>query len=77
MKLDKSFCFMFLSAYLALTVHKTHLFREYNQSNFSIKLCATNLRTPAKWKQKIVPCYSELNIDCDIIILAFEGFKVS
>ena len=28
MKLDKSFCFMFLSLFLALTVHKTHLFFE-------------------------------------------------
>ena len=30
------------------------LFREDNQSNPSIKLCATNLRTRAKRKQKIV-----------------------
>ena len=43
----------------------------------SIKLCATNLRTRAKQKQKIVHCHGQFNIDCDNIALAFESFKVS
>ena len=45
MKLDKSFCFMFLSVF-GLGAG------EDNQSNLSIKLCATNLRTRAKRKNK-------------------------
>ena len=55
MKLDESLCFMFLSVFLALALHKTHLFREdNNQIHVFIKLCATNLQTRAKRKQKIV-----------------------
>ena len=79
MKLDKYLCFMFLSVFLALTLHKTHrsFFREDHQSNPSIKLCATNLQTRAKRKQKIVQGHGQFNIDCDNIVLAFEGFKVS
>ena len=78
MKLDKSFSFMFLSVFLALTVHKTHIFfREDNQSNLSIKLCSTTLQTRAKRKHKFVHCHGQFNIDCDNIFLAFEGFKVS
>ena len=71
--------FMFLSIFFALTVHKTHLFfrREDNQSNLSIKLCATNLRTLAKQKQKIVHCHGQFNIDYNNTALAFEGCKVS
>ena len=52
MKLDKSFCFMFLSVSLALTVHKTHLFREDNQSNRSIKFCATICEHKGHCKQR-------------------------
>ena len=74
MKLDKFLCFMFLSVFLTLTLHKTHLFREDNQSNPSIKLCATNLRTRAKRKQKIVQGHGQFNIDCNNIVLAFESF---
>ena len=70
MKLGKSFCFMFLSVFLALTVHKHTFLREDNQSILSIKLCATNLRTRAKQKQKIVHCHCQFNIDCDNIVLA-------
>ena len=77
MKLDKFLCFMFLSVFLALTLHKTHLFREDNQSNPSIKLCATNLQIRAKRKQKIVQGQGQFNIDCDNIVLAFEVSKVS
>ena len=56
---------------------KHTFFREDNQSNPSTKLCATNLRTQAKQKRKIVHCHGKFNIDCDNIVLAFEGFKVS
>ena len=78
MKLDKFLYFMFLSVFLALTLHKTHLFfREDNQSNPSIKLCATNLRTRAKRKQKVVQGHGQFNIDCNNIVLAFESSKVS
>ena len=77
MKLGKSFCFMFLSVFLALTVYKHTFLREDIQSILSIKLCATNLRTRAKQKQKIVHCHGQFNIDCDNIALAFESFKVS
>ena len=48
-----------------------------NQSNPSIKLCATNLRTRAKRKQKIVQGHGQFNIDCNNIALAFESSKVS
>ena len=48
----------------------TPFLREDNQSKPSIKLCATNLRTRAKRKQKIVHCYGN-------IVLAFEDFKFS
>ena len=66
MKLDKFLCFMFVS----LTLHKTHLFfREGNQSNPSIKLCAINLRARAKRKQKIVQGHGQFNIDCNNIVL--------
>ena len=55
MKLDKFLCFMFLSVFLALTLQKKKtFFREDNQSNPSIKFCATNLQTRAKRKQKVV-----------------------
>ena len=77
MKLDKFLCFMFLSVFLALSLHKTHLFRKDNQSNTSIKLCATNLRTRVKQKQKIVQGHGQFNIDCDNIVLSFESSKVS
>ena len=64
MKMDNFLCFMFLSVFLALTLHKPRLFfREDNQSNPSIKLCATNLRTRAKRKQKIVQVHGLFNID--------------
>ena len=53
--------------------YRTHLFDD--QSNLSIKLCPTHLRTRAKRKQKIVHCHGQFNIDCDNIVLAFEGFK--
>ena len=76
MKLDKFLYLMFSSVFLALTLHKTHLFRYDNQSNPSIKLCATNLGTRARPKQKIVQGHGQFNIDCDIVI-AFEGLKVS
>ena len=52
-------------------------FREDNQSNPSIKLCATTLRTRAKRKQKIVQGHGQFNIDCNNIALAFESSKVS
>ena len=77
MKLDKFLCFMFLPVFLALILHKTTFFREDNQSNPSIKLCSTNLQTRAKRKQKIVQGHSQFNIDCDNIVLAFEGSQVS
>ena len=77
MKLDKFLCFMLLSVLLALTLHKTRFFLEDNQSNTSIKLCATNLRTRAKRKQKIVQGHGQFNIDCNNIVLAFESSKVS
>ena len=73
----RTLSFVFLSVFLALTLHKTHLFREDNQSNPSIKLCGTNLQTRAKQKQKIVQGHGQFNINCDNIVLAFEGFKVS
>ena len=76
MKLDKFLSLMFLSVFLALTLHKTHLFRYDNQSNPSIKLWANNLGTHARPKQKIVQGHRQFNIDCDIV-LAFDGFKVS
>ena len=53
----------------------TPFFREDSQSNPSIKLCATNLQTRAKGKQKIVQGHGQFNIDCNIV-LAFEGSKV-
>ena len=68
MKLDKFLCFMFLT--WPCTKHT--FFREDNQSNLSIKLCATNLQTRAKRKQEIVQ--GQFNIDCDNIVLAFEWF---
>ena len=77
MKLEKFLCFMFLSVFLALTLHKSHLFREDNQSNPSIKLCATNLRSRAKQKQKIVQGHPQFNIDCDNFGFTFESSKVS
>ena len=58
-------------------VTKHTFFKDDNQSNLSIKLCATNLRTRAKRKQKIVQGHGQFNIDCDNIVLSFEGFKVS
>ena len=73
MKLDRSFCFMFL----ALTEALNPPFSRDNESNISTKFCATNLRTRAKRKQKIVHCYGQFSIDCDNIFLAFEGFKFS
>ena len=58
--------------------HKTYIFRQDNQSNLPIKLCAPNLRIRAN------PCepvhchgHDQFNIDCDNIVPAFEGFKVS
>ena len=77
MKLDKFLCFMFLSVFLAFTLQKHTFFREDNQSNPSIKLCATKLQTRAKRKQKIVQGHGRFNIDCNNIVLAFEGSKVS
>ena len=80
MKLVKCFFFfMLLSVFLALTVHnaKHTFFREDNQSNLSIKLCATNFRTRAKRKQKIVHCYGQFNIDCDNRCSRFKGSEVS
>ena len=78
MKLDKFLCLMFLSVVLAFTIYKTpHHFREDNQSNPWIKLCSTNLQTRVKQKEKIVQGQGQLNIDCDNIVPAFEGFKVS
>ena len=68
-------CFTFLSVFLVLTLHETHLFSR--RSNPSIKLCATNLETHAKRKQKIVQGHGQFNIDCNNIVLAFEGSKVS
>ena len=56
---------------------KTPFFRKDHQSNPSIKLCATNLKTRAKQKQNIVLGHGQFNIDCDNIVLAFEGFKAS
>ena len=56
---------------------KHTFFREDNQSNPSIKLCATNLQTRAKREQKIVQGHGQFNIDCDNIVLAFESSKVS
>ena len=46
-------------------------------TNQILKLCATNLQTRAKRKQKIVQGHGQFNIDCDNIVLAFEGSKVS
>ena len=65
MKLGKYFCFMFLSVFLALTVHKHTFLREDNQSILSMKLCANNFQTRAnsKQKQKIVHCHDQFNID--------------
>ena len=64
MKRDKCFYFKLLSVFLALTVHKTHLFCQVdNQSNLSMKSCATPLRTRAKGKQKIVHYHGQFNID--------------
>ena len=51
----------------------TLFFREDYQSNLSIKLCATNLRS--RGKQKIVHCHGQFNIDCDNIVLAFGDFE--
>ena len=48
----------------------TPFFEDENQSNPSIKLCASNLRTRAKRKQKIVQGHGPV-IDCDIV-LAFD-----
>ena len=67
---------VFLCVFVALPVHKTHLFREDNQSHLAIKLCATNLRTRAKQKQKIVHCHGRFNIDWDNIVPAFDGLKI-
>ena len=75
MKLDKFLCLMFLSVFLALTRTKHIFFRYDNPSNPSIKLCVTNLGTHARPKQKIVQGHGQFNIDCDNIVLAFEGFK--
>ena len=41
----------------------TPLFRLDSQSNPSIKLCATNLQTRTKRKQKIVQGHGQFNID--------------
>ena len=49
----------------------TPFFRGDNQSNLSIKLCATNLRARAKRKQKIEQGHGQFNIDCNNIVLAF------
>ena len=64
MKLYKSFSFMFLSVFFNLTVHKTHLSsRTDNQSDLSIKLFATYLRTwQCEAKQKIVHCHGQFNM---------------
>ena len=56
---------------------KHTFFRYDNQSNPSIKLWATNLGTRARPKQKIVQGHGQFNIDCDNIVIAFEGFNVS
>ena len=76
-KLDKSFCFIFLFVFLALTVQKNTSFSE-NQTNqiFRLNSAQTNLRTCAKRKQKTVHCHGQLNMDCSNIVLACEGFKV-
>ena len=66
-----------LSVFFALTVHKISFFRDYNQLNLSIKLCATYLRARAKQKQKTVHCHDQFNINCDNSTLAFVGFKGS
>ena len=76
MKLGKSFCFIFLSVFFGLDGAQNTPFSE-KITNLSIKLCASNLRTRAKQKPKILHCQGQFNIDCDNIVLAFEGFKVS
>ena len=43
---------------------KTPFFREDNQPNLSIKLCANNQQTLAKRKQKIVQDHGQFSIDC-------------
>ena len=62
----------------------------FPEHNLSIKLCATNLQTHAKRKQKIVQGHGLSSMPplsirkslrtwlyCDNIVLAFDGFKVS
>ena len=74
MKLDKFHVFVRI---FGLDPAQNTFFREDNQSNPSIKLWATNLRTRAKRKQKIVQGHGQFNIDCNNIVLAFESSKVS
>ena len=71
MKLDKFLCFMFLFAFLALTLHKT---RQDNQSKASTNLFEINLRTKNK-RLCMVTVGSTSNCDC--IVPAFEIPRVS
>ena len=65
MKLDKFLCFFFGLD----SAQNTIFFLEDNHSNPLIKLCATNLQTRAKRKQKIVLGHCQFNIDCNNIDL--------
>ena len=68
---------VFVRIFLLDPAQNTPFFREDNQSNPPIRLCATNLRARAKRKQKIVQGHGQFKIDCNNIVLAFETSKVS
>ena len=77
MKLDKSFCFMFLSVFLAFTVHKARFFFAKNTNqifrlNYVQLICEA---ARSRGKQKIVHCHGQFNIDCDNIVLSFGDFE--
>ena len=70
--------FMFLSVFLAsVTLHKTNFFREDNQSNIFRLNYAQLICETVRSEKKIVQSHSQFNNDCDNIVLALEGFRVS
>ena len=78
MKLEKFLCFMFLFAFLALTLHKTrqkYAFRQDNQSKASTNLFEINLRT--KKTKRLCRVTVGSTSKCDCIVPAFEILRVS
>ena len=71
MKLGKSFCFIFLSVFFGLDgAQNTPFFEKITNEIFQLNY-AQVICEPVRSKNQ------RLCIDCDNIVLAFEGFKVS